>query len=203
MTPALPNGPVGRVLAACLTLLLLAAVWLGIVLPLLGWYAGRAGTLVEREALVSRQAALAAELPALEQAGRRASRVAPAEDAFLAGATDAIAGATLEQLLQTMANQTGATLSSAEALAPQADGHYRLVQLRVTESGDWGSLVGLLRAVTGGRPAMLVDNLQVSAAQDVQTGVPPISATFTVIAFRNGNVHPGNTEPGTSSTMAP
>ena len=68
----------------------------------------------------------------------------------------------LEQLLQTMTSRSGAALSSAEALAPKADGPYQQIQLRITVSSDWPALIRLLQAITASHPSMFVDDLQVT-----------------------------------------
>jgi Tfp pilus assembly protein PilO len=184
-------------------LMLLIVLWLAIALPLINLYAARAQEISDRAALLRRQLALVAELPAFEQAAQRAGGAAPVGDTFLAGPTDAIAGATLEQSVQAMASRGGAALASAETLAPKAEGHYQRIQLRVTVTGDWSEIIALLQAVTTSRPVMLVDDLQVAGVQTVQAGAPPINAVFTVIAFRDATAPGDDHKAGTSSITAP
>ena len=203
MIVALPRGPSGRVLAAMLALMLLAGVWLAIANPLIGWYSSRQQALSQRAALLQRQIALVAQLPDIEREAERMRSRAPSGNAFLTGDTDAIAGANLEQLMQTMTRRSGATLTSAETLGAEAAGPYRRIKLRVSVTGDWNALITLLQAATTGQPTMLVDDLQVTATQSAQSAAPPIQASFTAIAFRNETVHPETMLSGTSSTSAP
>ena len=203
MSMVLPNGRGGRILAASIALLLLVVLWVGIALPLIDLYADRAQAVYDRAASVRRQLALVAEEPVFEQAIHRAGGMAPSEDLFLAGPTDAIAGATLEQRVHAMASHDGAALASAETLAPQAEGHYQRIQLRVTVTGDWSEIIALLQDVTTSRPVMLVDDLQIASLPAVQAGAPSINSVFTVIAFRDGTTPRDHLQAGTSSLTTP
>lgn len=200
MNASLPTGRVGHILAIGLLLLLLAIIWTAVASPLIGWYQARAETLSQQTMFAQRMSMLASELPALDQTARRTAKSAPARNALLRGATDAIAGAVLQQRLQNMATQSGATLSSAETLAAQKDGVYQRIRLRVAVTGSWPVLVHLLRAVTTSVPSMLVDNLRLTGSDLlVHQASEPLNAMFTVIAFRAGTVHPGASKAGTGS----
>ena len=50
MRHTLPTGRLGQALAMGLTLLVLAALWLGVALPLLDWHAERAQAMEQRAA---------------------------------------------------------------------------------------------------------------------------------------------------------
>jgi general secretion pathway protein M len=187
MNAALPTGRAGHALAVGLLLLLLAVIWAAVVSPLIGWYEARAEAIAERAMFAQRMSDLAAELPALEQASRHLAKAAPARSALWRGATDAIAGAALQQRLQAMATATGATLSSAETLAPQKAGGYQRIRLRVAVSGSWSVLVHLLQLIAVNRPTMLVDDLRLSrSGLSLRPAAVQLDALFTVIAFRSG-----------------
>jgi general secretion pathway protein M len=189
MDTALPDGPRGRVLALALTLTVLAALWLGCVQPLLAWHATRADALAQRDALLQRMTMLVATLPELQ---REASGEHAATSALLAGASDAIAGATLQTTVQGMAATAGATLRSLETLPAEPRGQYHRIALRVSTEVSWPVLVTLLRAIEQGPPRMLVDNLQLRAPPEEQrTADSPITAAFTIVAFRAAT--PGGT----------
>ncbi len=183
MVGMLPEGLRGRLLALALSLTLIGALWAGCVQPLLDWHAARAEVLEQRSALLQRMTALAATLPELQRqlSGERAPAAA-----LLEGASDAIAGAALQSTVQRMASTAGAQLSSMEMLPAEARGRYRRIGLRVTTSAPWSVLVDLLRAIEEGSPRMLVDDVQLrSPPVELRTATSPISAAFTIVAFRN------------------
>lgn len=179
----LPTGPRGQILAVALTVVVLALAWLGGVAPALDWYAARAEYLDGQQALAARMAGIAASAPALQ---RQLARVgdAPPPRTVLDGATDAIAGAALQQAVQDMAAKAGVTVTSAEVLPAETVGSYRRIGLHVTASGGWPVIVALLEAVAQATPRMLVDDL--TLRQGLALGPSeshPLQAAFTVIAF--------------------
>ena len=184
---ALPTGRRGQALALALTLLVLVLAWYGGAAPALAWYAGRQEHLVEQQALAARMASIAGTAAALQRQVAQAAAAGPAPSAVLDGATDAIAGAALQQAVGDMAAAAGASVSSAELLAAQPVGSYRRISLHVTASATWPRFVALLRAVAQATPRMLVDDL--SLRQPLVLGdkqAHPVDASFTVIAFSVG-----------------
>lgn len=194
MDGALPEGLRGRILALALTATVLAALWFGCVQPLIDWHAARAESLVQRRALLQRMTELVATLPDLQQ---QASSVRAPTAALLEGASDAVAGASLQGAVQSMAAAAGAELSSIETLPAEQRGAYRRIGLRVATAAPWPILVALLRSVEEGTPRMLVDDLQLRApAVELRSAATPVSAAFTIVAFRAvpaGSVPAGNT----------
>nr|WP_280855587.1 type II secretion system protein GspM [Pararoseomonas indoligenes] len=184
----MPTGTRGRVLALGITVLLLAAVWLGAVAPLLDWHAARSERLAQRTALAARMAAVAETLPRLRQ---EAVAVGGAPPALLEGTSDSLAGAALQSQVQEMASRAGITLGSAELLPAEAAGRYRRLSLRLSVNGSWPALIALLQALEEGTPRMLVDELQVRDAPSIAPGAGrPVAASLTVIAFRAGGEAP-------------
>lgn len=182
MEGALPEGRRGRLLALALTVTLLAALWAGCVLPLIEWHAAGADALAQRRALLQRMTALVATLPDLQRLS--SGDHAPAA-ALVEGASDAIAGAALQSMVQRMATTAGAELSSMEMLPAEQTGVYRRIGLRVATTAQWPVLVELLRAIEQGAPRMLIDDLQLRAPPvELRPASAPISASFTIVAFR-------------------
>jgi general secretion pathway protein M len=129
-------------------------------------------------------ATVAETLPRIRQEAEAGGGAPPA---LLEGASDSIAGASLQGQVQEMASRAGLTLASAELLPAEAAGRYRRVSLRLSVSGSWPALVGLLQALEEGTPRMLVDELQVQNAPSIAPGAGrPVSASLTVLAFRAG-----------------
>jgi len=185
MIEALPTGRRGKALAVALLLLVLAAAWMAVAAPLLNWHADRAEALQQRSVLARRMAQVAAGLPELQRQAAAAAAVGPVAATLLDGSTDAVAGATLQQLVQDMAARAGATLSSTETLPAEAVAAYRRIGVRVALSAPWGVLVQLLRAVQQASPQMLVDDLQIRGGRQFGAAAePPLEASFTVQGFR-------------------
>lgn len=182
---ALPDGRRGRLLALGVTALLLLAVWLGAVQPLVDSYDAGEAALRQRRELAGRMADLAATLPTLRRQAATLASAGPPADATLSGTTDAIAAASLQGLLESMAGSAGAHLTSAEALPAEQLGAYRRVALRVTVDATWRTLIPLLQAIERATPRMFVDELQLHA-QPTSEKVRelPLDISFTVLAFR-------------------
>ncbi len=188
---SLPQGRRGRALALGITLIVLALVWSALAQPLLDAHAAGSQALARRQVLASRMAGLAGSLPQLRAAVTSLrSQAAPAV-AVVEGGTDAIAAATLQGSMETMATHAGARLTSAEALPAEAAGAYRRLALRVTVDATWPVLVGLLQAVEQATPRMFVDDLQLHATPTARTTrALPLDISFTLLAFRAADPAP-------------
>jgi general secretion pathway protein M len=185
MAASLPTGQRGQVLAGGLLLLAIAAVWLGVVSPLLDFYGARAERLQTMQSRAAREAALIEVLPALRTEAETASHT-PTR-AVLSGNSDAIAGATLQEQVQTMAGTANAQLTSIETLPAEQVGAYRRIGVRVELSAQLTVVVALLRAVEEAQPSMLVDDIRLTATPvGPQNTQLPLDAAFTVYAFRIG-----------------
>ncbi len=103
----------------------------------------------------------------------------------MAGNSDAVAGATLQTIVQDMATAAGAELSSMEMLPVEPRGAYRRLGLRVETAAPWPVLIELQHAIAQATPRMLIDDLRLRTPTGAShTASTPVSATFTVIAFR-------------------
>lgn len=190
MDTTLPTGQAGRLLALAVTIAVLALVWLAAAAPLIDWHAERAERLQQQRTLALRMEALTQTLPELRQmasGGATQGTVGPEAASLLDGATDAVAAASLQQLVQDMASRAGAGLSSAETLPVTQAGAYRRIGLHVSVSAPWTVLIKLFQSVALASPRMLVDDLQVHGQHFVvQPPDPPLDAGFTIFAFRAG-----------------
>lgn len=184
----LPSGRRGQMLAVALTAIALAAVWLGVMGPALDWYAGRTERLEQQRTLAARMAAIAATAPALERQLAAADAAAPPPRAVFEGATDAVAGAALQQAVQDIAVHAGATVLSAEMLPSEAVGSYRRIGIHVQVSASWPVLVALMDAALEATPRMLVDDVTLRQGLALgQAESHPMEAGFTLIAFHAGS----------------
>ena len=101
----------------------------------------------------------------------------------------ALAGATLQSQLQSLAGTTGATLSSMETLTAEQSGPYRRIGVKLSISAPLPVLVQLMAQIEQARPPMLVDDLQIHGSPIVLPGaqVSALDIGFTVYGFRSGS----------------
>ena len=188
---SLPSGVRGQMLALAITVVVVAIIWLGAIAPALGWYIGRAEYLVQQQTLAARMQSVAGSTSSLQQRLAAASAAAPETATMLAGATDAVAGANLQQAIQDIATHAGAAVLSAEMLPATAAGSYRRIGVHVSVTGSWPELTQLLASALQATPRMLVDDVQLHqtlalGARDAN----PMQASLTVIAFSTGSQAP-------------
>lgn len=182
---ALPTGRNGQILAAALAILAVLMVWLAFVSPILDWYGGRAARLTEIRIRAARETALIETLPVLRRQAEDASKTPT--HSVLSGGTDAIAGATLQEQVQSMAAAASASLTSAETLPAEQVGAYRRIGVRVELSAQLPVVVALLKSVEEAEPSMLVDDIRLTATPMGPVATPlPLDAAFTIYAFRVG-----------------
>jgi hypothetical protein len=182
---ALPHGPRGQALALAMAMVALALAWFGIAGPVLDWQADRAETLRRQQALAHRMAMLVETLPSLREAASHATDSGRRPGALLAGTTDALAAARLQQTLDELAAASGVRIGSEEILPVQAEGEFRAIAVRVTLTAPWRSVVALLQAMAKAEVPMMADEMQLRAPPG-NTHDPnlPVAASFTVTAYR-------------------
>ena len=186
MIGALPIGWRGQAMALSLLLLMLGLVYVLLAVPLQDLYADRAVRLETRQALLLKLNAVAAEIPALHAQAASLRDAASSGKVILDGASDTIASATLQGRIEALASASGVTIGSTENLAPQAQGHYRRIGLRLVVSTPYAGLVKLLGAIEGERPPLIVDELQVHSFQRRAGAAPAetLDASLQVYGFR-------------------
>jgi general secretion pathway protein M len=172
--------PTGRILAAGLALLVLLVLWVGVLSPVLDWYDARAARLDDLRLRAAHEQALIDALPALKKAA--AAAAAQPTRAVLTGNTDAVAGAALQEQVQTMASAASVTLTSTDQLPG-----YRRIGVRIEMNAQLPVIVALLKSIEEAQPSMVVDDIHLTATpvgpQNVQL---PLDASFTVYGFRLG-----------------
>lgn len=202
MALALPDGPRGRALALGVTAILLAALWLAAGQPLLDAYADRADQLQRRHALAMHMADLARSLPELQREAQAMSADTTPASATLEGASDSLAGAALQGLVEAMTNVAGGHLTSTEALPAEQVGAYRRVALRLTVDATWPVVIRLIQSIERATPRMFVDDLQIHAQPAAEKQrEPPLDISFTVLAFRAATGD-GKPDPAAAATPA-
>ena len=187
MIRSLPTGRAGQLVAAGLSLLMLAAIGLGVIRPVLDWYQEGAEMLTGRAALARRMEVVVAQLPELREQAAALSASTGDTPALLAGDSDPVASAALQESLQAMFRETGVPLSSVETLSGEEAGPYRRIRLRLSFTASYPALATLLRSIGESSPVLMMDELQVRPALH-RIGITPgtFDVECTVFAFRPG-----------------
>jgi general secretion pathway protein M len=181
----LPTGAKGQLLALAVTLLILLTVGFGILIPLHNWYQRGADKLAQAQLTLAHEQALIVALPSMRQQITSLRAQPINQSTLLPGISDAVAGATLQGRIQSIAQSAGISLDSGEILPVVHVGTLNRIPLRVTMTTSYDKLVGLLAAIAASPEKMLVDDVSIHA-----TGVPdpgrdlPVTASFTVSGFR-------------------
>jgi hypothetical protein len=189
MKLTLPTGRTGQLLALGLPALAIGAFWLGVALPLIEWHDDRDAALARRFALADRMETLVSALPGLREQAATAATGGTSEPALLAGDSDAMASASLQERLQAMFLQAGVQLNSTETVPGEEAGAFRRIRLRISFNASWPVLVGLLKDMHVATPALMIDEVQVQPAlHRISTAPGTYDVSCSVFAFRSGTV---------------
>ena len=180
-------GRRGQALAVAVALLAVIMLWLALVDPLRSWYSDRAELLAQRQALLQRMQTLAAGLPALRAASAdKHGEGEAAETIMLAGTTDAVAAADLQERVQKMATAVGVSLTAVETLPAEATaGRWHKVALRISLNASWPVLIDLMRSIEQSPTRIFIDDVHFHSPVVVaQPTVVPIQASMVIYGFR-------------------
>jgi general secretion pathway protein M len=161
------------------------AVWFGALAPAFDWYADREETLRRERAMAARMAALTETLPALREAASEAANNGHQPGTLLAGATDPLAAAALQQKLDELASAAGVRIGSEEILPAREEGDFHAISVRVTLNAPWRGVVALFKGMASADVPMAADEMQLRGPPGLTKDPElPIDASFTVVAYR-------------------
>jgi general secretion pathway protein M len=188
------SGQRGQALAVAFTVVTVALLWFGVVDPARAWFSDREALLERRQELLAHMRDLAATLPAL-QAASSSKRDAGAKAAtiLLAGDSDAVAAADLQERVQKMAADAGASLTAVETLPPApAATAWHKIALRISLNASWPVLMELLRSVEQSPMRILIDDIHFrSPVALAHPTAVPIQASLVLYGFRPASAGPG------------
>lgn len=188
------SGRRGQALAVGVTLVGLLVIWAGVVEPVRSWFVDREALLGQRQELLAHMRELAATLPALRaaSAGKHDEGSAAAATIMLPGDNDAVAAADLQERVQTMAADAGASLTAVETLPPAATGgRWHKIALRINLNASWPVLMALLRSVEQSPTQILIDDVHFrSPILVVRPAAVPIQASLVLYGFRPADAGP-------------
>ncbi|UCH75171.1 MAG: type II secretion system protein M [Rhodospirillales bacterium] len=160
MSPTLPPM-VGRLAAVALLITLLAGIWLVGLAPLVKSYRADRESVAFASEQLPRLQRLAAAVPLLQAELDRIARDPTGRTRLLSGASDALAGADLQNRASREATRHGLTLRSAQVLPPVAEEGFRRIGIRIALEGDLAGLRRLLYSIETAPTFLFIDNLEI------------------------------------------
>jgi general secretion pathway protein M len=188
LTGTWANGRRGQALAVGVGFVLLAVIWFGIGAPLCSLFDERGILLDQRQTLLTRMQAVAADLPALRASASNLGQGNSSALLLAPGASDAVSAADLQQRVQKMADEAGVSLTAVETLPPMSAGNLRKVSLRITLNASWPVVTGLLLSFEQSPIRILVDDIHFRTTNVVgHPTVLPVQASMVLFSFRAAN----------------
>jgi general secretion pathway protein M len=176
-----------RTFALAIGVLTIAVIITAAVEPAWSWFSERQVLLRQRQDLLDRMRALVATLPPLHSISVDRSQETDEVDLVpVPGATDTIAAAKLQDCIQQMATDAGATLTEMETLpfVPETD-RWRRISLRINLESSWPVLVKFMHLIDSSAIPILIDDIRVHRSDDsLHPGNPRLQASMILYGFR-------------------
>jgi general secretion pathway protein M len=184
------SGPRGQALAVAIAIVTVALIWFGVVDPARSWFSDREALLGRRQEMLAHMSHLAATLPALQAvSSNKHDDGAKAATILLAGDSDTVAAADLQERVQKMATDAGASLTAVETLPPAPPATpWHKIALRISLNASWPVLMELLRSVEQSPTRILIDDIHFRSPVAVaRPAAVPIQASLVLYGFRPAN----------------
>ena len=153
-----------RLVAVLILIALIAAVYLGVIAPLVSGFAERAEQRRELAVRYEANGRIIAAIPRLRRLAEAHNRMAG--DYMLAAPDAAVAGELLRQRLQTAVLAVGGEFRGGEDIAAPP----RTVATRISARLSWPQLLALLPALENARPFLTISSLSIGADDALITG---------------------------------
>jgi hypothetical protein len=150
----------------------LALIYFLAVQPLVSLFSDQADRLSRARTTLSEYRVIADQEETVRAAARRADEVTSSA-AFLQGASEGAASASLQARLKAIADQAGARVQSVRALDPATEGGIRYLKAHLELVGSVAAIYATLRAIEGREPYLFVGQ----ALLRMQAGPPGILPT--------------------------
>ncbi|MDH3911799.1 MAG: type II secretion system protein GspM [Rhodospirillales bacterium] len=152
---------VSRTAALSLLVFVIGALYLLLVSPVIEAY--RSTDEASQEALeqLARYEHISKTNPNRKAELEKLSKQQSRSGVYLAGDTDALAAAGLQEDVSAKIKKNGGNVRSMQILPVKADGDFKRVSVRVQLTATLGSFARILYALESGKPYVFIDNLDV------------------------------------------
>ncbi len=158
MTP----GWVSRLAALALSSGVAFALYVFVVAPIVTDYAETDASVAQAAELLDRYRRIAAARPALQERLDALKSQQSEIGTYLSGGTDALAGAELQELVNSTVAKGGGGLRSVQILPVKTDGGFRRIGVRVQMTATMAQVLRLLHGFEAGSKLLFVAKLEVS-----------------------------------------
>jgi general secretion pathway protein M len=184
------SAPVRRLAALGILLLLLLFAYVGVAQPLLDSYAAaRANTDTMRSAIARAETATMTTSD-LEQQLALMKEQARSANGFLPTTSDALASATLQDLIKTAVDKVHGNLRSTQILTPRDEAAARRVAVRAQFSTDLAGMQKVVYELETTPSILFLSNVQISRQQGVAAGSRAASSAlevqFDIVGYMRG-----------------
>ncbi|WP_282610544.1 type II secretion system protein GspM [Pelagibius sp. Alg239-R121] len=162
--------PLSRLAALTLLLLMIAAIYVVLVVPIRGAFERHTQDIEQSLALLERFSGKNLETSALEQKRAHLKREAQSGANLLRGANPAVAAATLQQFVRSAVQAERGTLRSVQIMPAKERDGFRRVTVRSQADLNATGLRNLLHRIEASRPFLFVDNIDVRPGQQIANG---------------------------------
>jgi general secretion pathway protein M len=170
---------VGRLVAILLLVTVLATAYLHVVEPTVAAYSDAEDRLLEMQELIQHFDRLAVRGPSYASRLAEVERRQRDEGYYLAGDTDALAAASLQDRLAEAIETNGGVLRSLQPLPGADEEGFRRITVRALMTASTETLVRTLQDIEGGSPILFVDNVEISSEQLGNATTPPAADGWT------------------------
>ena len=179
------SRPVRRFAAISLLLLALSLLHTRVVRPLAASWHGTVTAIEDVRALAAGYARSAAARPRYEEQAAALRSEQPDPSWFLAGETDALAAASLQDRIGSLAQAAGAELRSIQTLPTTEEGGMRRVGVTVELAAKTAALMRIAYAIESGTPFLFITTAE-TIADPSQGGIedPMLNVRLEIWAYR-------------------
>ncbi len=152
---------VSRTAAVTLLAFLIGSAYLLLVAPVIEAYRSTSEATEHVVEQLARYGQLSKAYPNRKAQLQRLDRQQARSGIYLAGETDALAAAALQEDVRAKVERNGGKLRSIQILPVKTDGDFKQVSVRVQLTATLGSFARILHALESGKPYVFINNLDV------------------------------------------
>ena len=159
MTDAL-SPPVQRGLAVAILIMLIAALYFGVVQPLVDNYLADRHAIAQLQDAVARYRRAAQELPARQAQLTALARDPASAEGFLQGTNETLIAAQIQNRIKSLSDGAKTDLRSSQVLPSAEEGKLKRVGVREQLSGNIAGILAVFHGLEAtGSPSLFLDNL--------------------------------------------
>jgi hypothetical protein len=153
------SPPFQRALALAILGAIVAAIYFAVAQPLIDTYTADRATIAERREVLLRYQRAAQALPARQQELAAMKQTQANADGFLAGASDTLIAAQIQNRVKTLANAAKTELKSSQVLPAAPDGKLKRIAIRDQVSATTAGVLAIFHDLEAQSSSLFLDNV--------------------------------------------